>query len=82
MFRPNGEEYFIPRGVPPSGEVLCWDQNDPFVQRPPGRSGSAVLRHNSQLLHGRRLSHKPGWGRVDCRPSSIAKSYDKPTYQY
>ena len=32
-----GEEYFIPRGVPHSGEVLAGDQNDPRIWRPPGR---------------------------------------------
>ena len=33
-----GEEYFIPRGVPHSGEVTAGNQNDPRIRRPSGSS--------------------------------------------
>jgi hypothetical protein len=31
-----GKEYFVPRGVPHSGEVLAGDQSDPCIWWPPG----------------------------------------------
>ena len=50
-----GEEYFIPRGGPHSGEVLAGDQNDPRIWRPPGRPRQVSTVFNFHIF-GKKLS--------------------------